>query len=1131
MTHTLKRYIPLAVLLILLVSLILVGCTQQQSGYQLDLVSQEHVFTVGDDNPDLTQIRFSLVDKSGKTLETVTATREMFSDAEWYKLINGKSHTITIVYNDKKLNVTVTFLKAPDPIIDYKVYFDCNEVYGANNTDKRGHFDESPLSILEAPEEYITGNKLVVLPLPYLDGFEFDGWYSDRLGTGTKLTIQNENPYLLGSATTTFYAQWKDRRNFEVRFVNQITSTEISRQTVVHGKSAILPSGFTLGGVYVYNNKNYIFKGWSAEGEASYTNVTQNLVVYATFEPQTVAVNFYKEDKKTIYRTFQIEYGGIFNKDDIPLVFFSGEYSQQSHTADWIDFSTESPLPDINITNITKEVKIYIRYTPKPMTLTFYKLTKAEYDTYGGGSIPSALKEVISISYGRTLATIPVPPLFTDDPATTDLDESKKYKAEWRIYNGDTHTAPNFNAAIVSDKEYFVMYTVYVNTVKFVGYGNDINKVCEYGERVIPPTISTVQYNPLVFAYSWHSNSDRDESNKFNFDTRITQPVTLYFKVAPKNINVYYCMPGYYSQSGAGVYDNPIDYEVNTSAKKIIIDGNAEYSIDYTVATVDYMSPIVNGAHSPAYALSQQTVAPGGGANRKSYVFHKYRQDTYINETTKWYDYKKTVWDFSGDYYTTLKNYMIANNVAYVVLYAALVTNEQVISYKNVSYTFGASNPIFEPIIYDNLLPLIVNYGESFDPNDYIRRHSITIPAPAIAGETITFTFAGWYTSPAYATGTKIQEGNSITIKSDTTFYAKWVDNDTGSDGLQFELASDGLSYRISGYISPAGGEDVLRIPLFYDGLTVSGINADIFDKSGTSIRNIKEVELRSSISNIAEGVFTALTGLTAISINGNNSDYYMVENGILYTADMSVLIKYPASKSDAAFTVPQSVTRIAKEAFALCSHLKQVDYQEGSALAHISQGAFWECDSLTTISLPISLQSIGANAFYEAAKLSAINLQAGTYTIQECGENAFGGTKWLANRNGQIILGNVLVMYREDTANPPASIIIDDAVSTVADGAFSQGAKTLSVRSITFGANSRIQRIGSLAFNAATELSAIYIRCAAFVDIQLNAFSGISMDATLYVDISKYGEYIAAYQNNTTQEMLLDIKEIRPLS
>ncbi|MDD3947238.1 MAG: leucine-rich repeat protein, partial [Clostridia bacterium] len=562
-----------------------------------------------------------------------------------------------------------------------------------------------------------------------------------------------------------------------------------------------------------------------------------------------------------------------------------------------------------------------------------------------------------------------------------------------------------------------------------------------------------------------------------------------------------------------------------------IIDDSGSYDIAYSDDTLDYMSPLESGAHPSAYALSHQLVSPGNGDQRPEYDFQRFRQDTFINGTTKWYDYNKAMWDFSGDYYSTLKDYMIDNNVAHVVLYAALSTNEQTIQFNNVSYTLGAEHPIFVPIIHGAALPLVVEYGDSFDPNAYIdtlKSQSVDpleIPVPEVPDEDITLIFGGWYTTPNYKTGTKILEGESVTITSDTEFYAKWIDEDIGSEGLIFELSEDELSYEVAGYVYPEGGEDILRMPLSYEGLPVSGIRAGALDVAG--VWQIREVELRSAISNIQEGAFASLIGLTSFSIKNNDEDYYKVVDGVLYTADSKVLVRCPSAYAGTVFTVPASVTRIAKEAFALCTNIIEVQFEVNSQIEVIAEAAFWECDNLTTISLPISLEVIGERAFYESSKLNTIHLEAGTYHILSCGASALAGTMWLANQTGQIILGNVLLLYKEDIANPSISLIIDDNVSTIADGAFSQEAITLHLESITFGVNSSIERIGNLAFNACLDLEKIYIMCERLVQIQDNAFSGISSGAVLYVTSAVLTDYLNTYTNTDTGEVLLDVEQI----
>lgn len=61
---------------------------------------------------------------------------------------------------------------------------------------------------------------------------------------------------------------------------------------------------------------------------------------------------------------------------------------------------------------------------------------------------------------------------------------------------------------------------------------------------------------------------------------------------------------------------------------------------------------------------------------------------------------------------------------------------------------------------------------------------------------------------------------------------------------------------------------------------------------------------------------------------------------------------------------IPKSVTRISDYAFAICEHLTEVIFEEGSKLRMIGECAFANCHNLTRITFPEGLEKIDQRAF-----------------------------------------------------------------------------------------------------------------------------------------------------------------------
>ena len=77
---------------------------------------------------------------------------------------------------------------------------------------------------------------------------------------------------------------------------------------------------------------------------------------------------------------------------------------------------------------------------------------------------------------------------------------------------------------------------------------------------------------------------------------------------------------------------------------------------------------------------------------------------------------------------------------------------------------------------------------------------------------------------------------------------------------------------------------------------------------------SVEEIEIPANITNIQPGVFAGLSNLGWIEADAANPDYVTVD-GVLYTADGTVLLAFPAAWTGT-FQVPESVKSFAESAF-----------------------------------------------------------------------------------------------------------------------------------------------------------------------------------------------------------------------
>lgn len=127
--------------------------------------------------------------------------------------------------------------------------------------------------------------------------------------------------------------------------------------------------------------------------------------------------------------------------------------------------------------------------------------------------------------------------------------------------------------------------------------------------------------------------------------------------------------------------------------------------------------------------------------------------------------------------------------------------------------------------------------------------------------------------------------------------------NDNG-DGILYEINSDD-EYVLVAY--PAGRSDeTVTVSTF-----VGEIRSYAFD--GASRLKVINIERDNAFGTIGTYAFNGCSSLEAVNVN---NDAYVSVDGVLYTADEKTLVLYPQNKAGDTFTVPDTVTKIARRAF-----------------------------------------------------------------------------------------------------------------------------------------------------------------------------------------------------------------------
>lgn len=244
----------------------------------------------------------------------------------------------------------------------------------------------------------------------------------------------------------------------------------------------------------------------------------------------------------------------------------------------------------------------------------------------------------------------------------------------------------------------------------------------------------------------------------------------------------------------------------------------------------------------------------------------------------------------------------------------------------------------------------------------------------------------------------------------------------------------------------------------------------------------LKEINIPKTLTSIGEGAFNLSIRLEKCIVDPDNPNYCSDADGVLFNKDKTQLLIYPTARRGE-YTIPNSVTKIGKQAFLLANittitipakvseigyeafrqtKLKTVSFEEPSTITSLREREFMWCYSLTTVTLPKSLKTLG-NAFSGCTNLETVNVPDGSQ-LEEIRPNAFVACSnltnfnFLGNCNLKTIGGSAFAdMTKLKEFNFPAT------VTNIGANAFGN---TPSMEKVTFDDNSTVISFGEGAFS-----------------------------------------------------------------
>lgn len=239
----------------------------------------------------------------------------------------------------------------------------------------------------------------------------------------------------------------------------------------------------------------------------------------------------------------------------------------------------------------------------------------------------------------------------------------------------------------------------------------------------------------------------------------------------------------------------------------------------------------------------------------------------------------------------------------------------------------------------------------------------------------------------------------SITREPHKTATLISLQNNSGDIILPDHIQYNGEEYEITG-ISNRAFENCKELTGITLPQTLTYIGHSAF--KGCSL--LTEITLPQKVSHVGSGAFAGCTRLTTINVSEGNEHYTSI-NGVLFTADQTELVSFPAYNRDTrGYAIPETVVSIREYAFSHarlsvvmmpeclmsigdkafynCDFLQVIRWESDNTSISIGDEAFSNCTDMGLIELPQGVASIGCRAFYNCKNLKTIDLPEGITRI-----------------------------------------------------------------------------------------------------------------------------------------------------
>ena len=306
-------------------------------------------------------------------------------------------------------------------------------------------------------------------------------------------------------------------------------------------------------------------------------------------------------------------------------------------------------------------------------------------------------------------------------------------------------------------------------------------------------------------------------------------------------------------------------------------------------------------------------------------------------------------------------------------------------------YVPAAEDVLYEDYLFDGSVESITCY-EIIQPAKFVMEYD---------GRDVKFIYSEWIDSLPDRTDWQVQPLPEVVVDGDFAFTlvnertALWLGAYTGTaDSVTVPEEVNGLPVIGIAEYAFAYREELKKVSLPEGLLTINNsafawcsaleevtLPTTVYYIGDEAFRgtSLTSVALPVELYILGAWVFSDCANLATIAVAAGNKEY-VVEDGVLFNADKTHLIRYPAAKSGTTYTVPSSVANIWPGAFYGAAALTEVVFPDNLAL--IGDEAF-AYSGLVAADLPDGIYGLGDGAFANCQQLQEVTLPAGIDTLR----------------------------------------------------------------------------------------------------------------------------------------------------